>query len=95
MSSDLILPSRRGFLIGLSATLITAPAIVRVASIMPVKVIPITIDLRRIINMVFDENVKLTRLDVLYGRLYIRHKWIDDKFTLSVINPSDIEVDRA
>lgn len=36
--SDLIVPSRRGFLLGLGAALVTAPAIVRVASIMPVRV---------------------------------------------------------
>lgn len=35
--SDLIIPSRRGFLTGLASTLIAAPAIVRVTSIMPVR----------------------------------------------------------
>ena len=33
-----IIPSRRGFLTGLGAALITAPAIVRAGSLMPVKV---------------------------------------------------------
>lgn len=35
--TDLIAPSRRGFLAGLGAVLITAPAIVRASSIMPVR----------------------------------------------------------
>ena len=35
--ADLIVPSRRGFLTGLGAALITAPAIVRAASLMPIR----------------------------------------------------------
>lgn len=35
--TDLIAPSRLGFLTGLGAALITAPAIVRAGSLMPVK----------------------------------------------------------
>lgn len=38
--SDLLVPSRRGFLTGLGAIL-CAPAIVRVASLMPVKALPL------------------------------------------------------
>lgn len=35
-----MIPSRRSFLTGLIASLVTAPAIVRAASLMPVKVMP-------------------------------------------------------
>lgn len=35
--TEIIQPSRRGFLTGLGAVLITAPAIVRAGSLMPVK----------------------------------------------------------
>src|SRR5436190_1154919 len=37
-SMSLAIPSRRGFLFGAGATLLAAPAIVRVASLMPVSV---------------------------------------------------------
>lgn len=37
--ADLLVPSRRRFLLGAGATLLTAPAIVRVASLMPVSVV--------------------------------------------------------
>ena len=38
--TELIAPTRRGFLTGLGAALITAPAIVRAGSLMPVKALP-------------------------------------------------------
>lgn len=37
--SKIIQPTRRGFIAGLGAAIITAPAIVKVASLMPVKAI--------------------------------------------------------
>lgn len=40
-------PSRRSFLTGLAATIITAPAIVRVGSLMPVKVMEPTFSIGR------------------------------------------------
>lgn len=41
---SLIIPSRRGFLMG-AGILLAAPAIVRVASLMPVKSLPVTFPL--------------------------------------------------
>lgn len=38
---SLILPSRRGFIVGAAATLFAAPAIVRAASLMPIRPLPI------------------------------------------------------
>ncbi len=39
--SKLILPSRRGFLLGSLASLAASPAIVRAASLMPVRALPV------------------------------------------------------
>lgn len=59
--SDLILPSRRRFLLGAGA-LLAAPAIVRVASIMPVSVVAAPDSL-----IAVDITVVLAQYDCLYG----------------------------
>ena len=41
--TDIIHPTRRGFLLGLGAALVAGPAIVRAGSLMPVKSLPLTL----------------------------------------------------
>lgn len=65
-------PSRRSFLAGLGATLITAPAIVRAASLMPVKVMPSEVDLQALLNARMNECYEIMRKNMthnLYGDL--------------------------
>jgi hypothetical protein len=42
--ADLIVPTRRGFLAGLGALFIAAPAIVRASSLMPIRGTPLNLD---------------------------------------------------
>lgn len=53
--------SRRSFFAGMGSSLIAAPAIVRVASLMPVR------------SLSFDA---INRLDILYGFSYPRREWV-------------------
>lgn len=69
----IIRPSRRGFLTGF-ASLIAAPAIVRVGSLMPVKALPAFSSMRGLIDYVPYAG-EITRLDVLCSRLFIRPEW--------------------
>lgn len=85
----IIQPSRRGFITGL-ASLIVAPAIVRVESLMSVKAVrQLTIEefndlvmkpmMDKLTNYVAD-NVMATRIDILYGKLVIHPLWAKDIF---------------
>ena len=65
-----MIQSRRSFLIGAAATLITAPAIVRASSIMPVKAMPTDAELLVLLKRQLDEMVRVTAQAVansLYG----------------------------
>lgn len=67
MSDSLILPSRRGFLAGLVSAL-AAPAIVRAASLMPVKAMSI----EDLLRMRMEDAYEITRQQIannLYGEL--------------------------
>src|ERR1700730_12826133 len=77
--SSVLVPSRRGFLTGLAASLFAAPAIVRAASLMPVKALA--------------EGQLVTRLDVLYGSFHIRPEWAL-QCDISSINQTTREADR-
>ena len=64
-------PSRRSFLTGL-ASLIAAPAIVRVTSLMPVKAMPSVEDINALLKARMDECYRITAQnlsDALYGNL--------------------------
>lgn len=94
--TNLVLPSRRSFLTGIGAVLITAPAIVRMASIMPIKSVLPEISMRMLTDyMVGQTTIELTQLDILYGTLIVRCGWLNNKIVSTVVHPYDIEVNRA
>ena len=69
-----LMQDRRGFLTGFGA-LLAAPAIVRCASLMPVR------GLIQPFNKVFvytgtGENIIVTQIDILYDFLYIKPDWM-------------------
>lgn len=67
--------SRRGFLGGLLAV-VSAPAIVRVGSLM--KLAPTEVlrpSLRDVAEFLPPVDVEFTRLDVLYGNMHVRPEW--------------------
>jgi hypothetical protein len=63
---------RRGFLLGLGA-LITAPAIVQISSLMPIRALSPYLDLSLITD--YDIEGCVTQLDVLYGYVTIMPNW--------------------
>lgn len=65
--------SRRKFFTGLAALTITAPAIVRAVSLMPVKVLPA--DLRSPVLITGWDSGIVSNLDVLYGKMHVRPEW--------------------
>lgn len=74
----MIQTSRRSFLVGAAATLITAPAIVRAASLMPVKAMPTLLTLedyeRRILAPMYEQLADITRrafVPRLHVQLYV------------------------
>ena len=62
-----MIPSRRHFILGASATLITAPAVVRAASLMPVKVMPTEDALQALLAKRIAEAERLTREWMTYA----------------------------
>lgn len=67
-----LISSRRKFLTGLGAALVTAPAIVRAASLMPVKVMPTVDQLEMLFKQRMDEAYAVLRQNMansLYGDL--------------------------
>jgi hypothetical protein len=78
--SELIVPSRRGFLAGLGSFFVAAPAIVRAASIMPVKAVDLTASLlselqaiegRYVPGQLFEELAAVTRR-AFVPRIYVQ-----------------------
>ena len=69
-----MLQTRRGFIRGVGL-LLAAPAIVRVASLMPVRALPS----EPVMRMLTQYNVNsqmIERLDVLYGYMWVRPEWV-------------------
>jgi hypothetical protein len=66
--------SRRGFLLWLGATLITAPAIVRAGSLMPVKAIVSEQEVQALFRAIFEQSFKQAEQmlvdSILYGSTY-------------------------
>lgn len=60
--------NRRKLLTGLGATLITAPAIVRVVNLMPVKSYPVIGSITEYYSGI------VTQVDILYGTMYVQNK---------------------
>lgn len=73
----MIVPSRRGFIAGALA-LVAAPAIVRAASLMPVKSYPLCYDdvSMRWVTEYTPDLADIDQLDVLYGKLLPRSEWV-------------------
>lgn len=69
-----MLQSRRGFIRGLGL-LLAAPAIIRVSSLMPVKVLPSESVLRMLTEYNPLDGQMIERLDILYGYLMVRPEW--------------------
>lgn len=88
--SEIIQPTRRGFITGLTS-LIVAPAIVRVESLMPVKVIK---------QFTLDDYVKILEKqiqinlehDILYGIQWIREEWNEHGIVRNLIRNEEIYV---
>jgi hypothetical protein len=67
-----MITSRRSFLAGLGAVLVTAPPIVRAGSLMPVKAMPPEVDLQALLNARMNECYAIMRKNMehnLYGDL--------------------------
>lgn len=68
----MLVPSRRGFIAGLTATLFAAPAVVRAASLMQIRGEPLMTVHMRVIKATDSD---IARLDVLYGSFTTRPEW--------------------
>lgn len=91
--NKIIQRSRRGFITGL-ASLIVAPAIVRVESLMPVKVViphyPTGVEILARFNAGLADMLAQAEFNIMYGTTYVRTEWIADKLTQTLIDPRDI-----
>lgn len=72
---------RRKFITGL-ASLLAAPAIVKVSALMPIRGEKLnSISMKFLTDYDIKTDGLITRIDVLYGELRIRPEWMDTSFS--------------